>query len=363
MLDYILNGQGFGQVASTLMECEDVNLLRPWKGRDGRTYVSQMVRNEHGEFQRKAVLASNLVENTSGIYAALRKDDWIALDEAVISAAKPRLRLIGDLRSQGLQYVLPNGFGKTMLQYETISDITPAEISMDPNHETRADRPVFDITNLPLPVIHKDFYFHTRQLAASRNGGTPLDTSTAELAARRVSEMAEQLALGSLGTYKYGGAYVYGLTNYPQRMTKVLSDPEHYEWSPEVLLNEVMEMKEQSQNAYHYGPWVLYVSSGWDKYLDGDYSAQKGDNTLRDRILKLDGITAIRNLDYLTGKQMLLVQASSDVIRIVIGMDMTTVQWQPTPFRVNFKVLCIMVPQLKHDINGRTGIVHGAVAE
>ena len=97
--------------------------------------------------------------------------------------------------------------------------------------------------------------------------------------------------------------------------------------------------------------------------LDGDYSEAKGDNTLRDRIKKIDGIQDVRTLDYLTGYTLLLIQMTSDVIREVVGMDFTTVQWESQGgMQVNFKVMCIMVPQLRADYNGNTGIVHGTAA-
>lgn len=361
MLDFILNGQAHGQggVASALLDNEmDPYVLRPYRGRDGRAYIVQNVQDKK---TGKVGPRSILVQNT-GITAALRKEDWVHLDGAIIKAAKPRLRFVGDLRSAGLTYTIPNGFGKTVLQHESMSDITDAEIAMDPYKETQADRPVFDLTNLPLPIIHKDFWFTTRQIAVSRSGGSPLDTTTAELAARRVAEMAEKLALGVAGSYKYGGGYVYGLTNFPQNMSKSMTLPTDADWAPSVTLDEVLAMKEQSQLAYHYGPWTIYNSPQWDKYLDGDYSAAKGQNTLRQRIKMVDGIGDVRTLDYLTGYKMIMVQQTSDVIREVIGMDMMTVQWEPTPFRVNFKVLCIMVPQLRADINGRNGIVVGTAA-
>jgi len=360
MLDFILNGQGQGSVANALLDHDfDTDVLRPWRGEDGRNYILQNVFNPETRKREDKVIC---VQNT-GITAALRKDDWVHLDAAIIKVAKPRLRFVSAVRGAGLNYVIPNGFGKTVLQHETQTDINEASITMNPEAETPNDRPVFDLTNLPLPIIHKDFSFNTRQLAASRNGGSPLDTTTAELASRRVSEAVEKLHLGTFSSgYKYGGGYVYGLTTFPSRMTKTLTSPASPGWTPDVLLDELLAMKEQSQLAYHYGPWMLFNSTSWDKYLDADYSAAKGDNTLRKRILMVDGFQGMQTLDYLPTGTICLVQMSSDIIRTVVGMEMTTVQWEPTPFKVNFKVLCILVPQYRADSNGNTGIVHGLVA-
>ncbi len=352
-MDFILNGQANGNVASTLMASGfNVNALRPYIGRDGRSYITV---NQDGK---------NVAAPLTNAVATLRKDEWKILDDAVVAAAKPRLRLVADLRSRGLVYNIPNGMAKTVLETETQSDITEAVISMDGLRQSAADRPVYELSNLPLPIIHKDFFYSARQVMASRNGGSPLDTTTAELAARRVAETAEQLALGTLDTYTFGGGTIYGIANFTSRMLKTLTNPAtDTSWTPGQTVKEVLEMKAQAQAAYHYGPYMLYCSPDWDVYMDDDYSSLKGDATLRDRIKKIEGIEGVQTLDYLTGYQLILVQMTSDVIREVIGMDVTTVQWETQGgMQLNFKVMAILVPQIRADQNTKTGIVHGTAA-
>jgi uncharacterized linocin/CFP29 family protein len=252
--------------------------------------------------------------------------------------------------------------GKTVLETETQSDISDAEISMDGLRKSQGDRPEFELTNLPLPIIHKDFHFSARQVMASRNGGSPLDTTTAELAGRKVAETAEKLLIGSLDSYTYGGGTIYGLTNYTNSLTKTITSPATSGWTGATLVEEILEMRLQSQNAYHYGPWMVYTAPNWDVYLDDDYSSAKGDNTLRERLQKIQGIQDVRTLDYMSNYDIVMVQMTSDVIREVIGMDITTVQWETQGgMQLNFKVMGIMVPQIRADQNGNTGIVYASV--
>jgi len=353
-MDFILNGQANGSVASALMQVGmDVNALRPYIGNDGRSYITM---NQGGKPQAVPVMNST---------ATLRKDDWILLDKAVVKAAQPRLKLVADLRAAGLTYNIPNGMAKTVLETETQSDISDATVSMDGLRESTADRPVFELSNLPLPIIHKDFDFSARQVMVSRNGGSPLDTTSAELAGRKVAEVTEKLALGTYGTYAFGGGNIYGLTNFGSRLTKTMTAPTAGGWTPATTVADVLAMRLQAQQAYHYGPYMLYTSSPWDAYLDADYSTSKGDNTLRDRLRKIEGIQDVRTLDYLSTSAyiMILVQMTSDVIREVIGMDITTVQWETKGgMQLNFKVMAILVPHLRADQNGHTGIVHGTTA-
>jgi len=345
-----MNGQAQGAVATTLLNNGfDVAALRPWVGKDGRHYIS---RNQAGKL---------IAVPTQNATATLRKEEWKILDDAILIAAKERLRVVADLRGRGLVYNIPNGMGKTVLESESMGDITGATISMDPARSSEGDRPEFDIVNLPLPVIHKDFYFNARQVATSRNSGASIDTTMAQLAARRVAEEAEKLTLGVLPTFSYGGGTVYGLTNFPSRVTSVdLTAPTETGWTPQATIQELLAMRQASEENHHYGPWVLYTSPAWDQYMDDDYSTLKGDITLRQRIGAISNIGAVTTLDYLTGFQMILLQMTSDVIRMVIGMDITTLQWETLGgMRLNFKVMAIMVPQLRADFNGQTGIVHG----
>tara|TARA_R110000751_G_scaffold152635_1_gene257754 strand:- start:7415 stop:8470 length:1056 start_codon:yes stop_codon:yes gene_type:complete len=351
-----MNGQGHGDVASVLMANNfDPNSLRPYIGHDGRSYITQ---NSGQSDAGGNPTYNQLVTNAP---ATLRKDDWIQLDTAILKAAKPRLNAVGDLRAAGLQLTIPNGMGKTVLEHETQSDITAATISMDGIRKSDGDRPQFNLQSLPLPIIHKDFSFSARQVMASRNGGSPLDTTTAELAGRRVAEEAEKLLLGESATYSYGGGSVYGYTNFPQRLTKTITAPTTSNHPTTVA--EVLAMRKQSTDNNYFGPWALYYSPAWYGMMDEDYTATVNQPwTLRSRLQQIEGITAVRPADYLTGTTILLVQQTPDVARMVVGMDITTVQWETNGgMELNFKVMAIMVPQLRSDYNSATGIVHGSV--
>ena len=351
-MDYVLNGKAHGSVANILMKNNfDANCLRPYIGKDGREYITQ---NRNGK------LVAVPIANAT---ATLRKDEWIELDGVVVKAAKERLKAVADLRGAGLTYSIPNGMGKTILETETQSDINDADVSMDGLRQGANDRPLYELTSLPLPIIHKDFSFSARQIATSRNGNSPLDMTMADLAARKVAETAEKLLIGSYGTYAFGGGTIYGYTNFPNRLTQVITAPTAGGWTGSTIVTEVLAMRQSSVNAYHYGPWRLYFGTSWLQYLDEDYSSAKGDNTVRERLEAIDGITSVSTLDYLTGYQVLLVQQTTDVVREVIGMDVTTLQWETNGGMLqNFKVMAILVPQIRADQNSNTGIVHGNTA-
>jgi len=346
-----MNGVANGDVASKLMEGGfNVNCLRPYIGKNGKSYITTI--NAAGK------LVSTQVANAT---ATLRKDDWKILDDAIVKAAMPRLKAVADVRGAGLTYTIPNGMGKTVLETETQGDANDATVSMDGLREGADDRPTFEINNLPLPIIHKDFSFSARQLQTSRNGGSPLDTTMAESAGRKVAEMAEKILIGESTGTTYGGGTVYGYTNFPDRSIRTVTAPTASGWTGATFLADLLAMREQAKTDYHYGPYMVYLSSAWDQYIDDDYKAAS-DKTIRTRAKEIDGITDIRTLDYLSDTQIIMVQMTSDVVREVIGMDFTTLQWETNGgMKVNFKVMAIMVPQIRSDQNDRCGIVHGSV--
>jgi uncharacterized linocin/CFP29 family protein len=344
---------GFGDAADRLLRNSfDSGVLRPWLGQDGRSYITKMVYNAKGVLVPRA-----FVTNAP---ATLTKDAWIILDTAIVRAARDRLRLVADIRGGGLQFILPNGMGHTMLQYQTLGDITPATISMDPIRRSEADQPMVDFANLPLPIVHKDFDFSARQIAVGKQSNVPLDTTTAEMAARKVAEQVEKLTIGT-DSFSWGGATVWGLINFPNRITKI-DMPVPDGTNGQAVVNAILSLRQSLINARHLGPYVLYVNTQWAQFLDGDFSTTKGDQTLRQRILAIEDITAIRTLDFLptTQWQCALLEMSTETTRMVVGMEIQTVQWESMGgLMKHFKVMCLQVPQFRADTAGNTGIAHG----
>jgi uncharacterized linocin/CFP29 family protein len=353
-MDYVLNGQAFGGVAQTLLANGfDIAALRPYIGKDGRSYITRNQKQNDGTIKPCASLTRN--------DATLLRYEWKQIDTAVMRAARLRLRVVADLRQRGLVYTIPNGMGKTVLESARVGFITPATVSMDPARKSEGDAPDFDFINLPLPVIHKDFYFTARQLEVSRNGSMPLDTTMIEMAGRVVAEEAEKLVIGSsaFNGFSYGGGTIYGYTTFPERETVTMTSPVHTSWTPALFIAQVLAMRQKLVENKRLGPYVLYVSPSWGQYFDIDYNSF-GQRTLRERLSAVGDIQAVLTADYLEGYQAILVEMTPEVVREVIGMDITTLQWATNGgMTLNFKVMAIMVPQFRADKEGNVGIAHG----
>jgi|HubBroStandDraft_2_1064218.scaffolds.fasta_scaffold04681_2 hypothetical protein len=381
------------------------DLYRPFIDNDGRRKVwfnRGRTTNEKGQqvpIKEKTPL--EMMMNQYGIYlpvwntTMLRKEEWIELDKRVVKAARYRLRLWSDLMA-AVPYGGFNGMSKSMLEWENMSDPGEAVVDMDGLTPGRTDAPQFGGQGLPLPITHCDFWFSSRKLAESRNSNTPLDSTMGEAAGRRVAETVEKTAIGVATGIQWGGlntaltytnaSAVYGLTNFPQRLTYTsITAPTTGGWSPATTLSQVLYCINLLKLNKFFGPFMVYTSNDWDPYLDNDYyyaltsGAVAPTKSLRTRLKENPDIIDVRRLDFLFGSQpsltsgnqqaatvdavlkpfrFLFVQMTSEVIEAVNGMDLTTLQWESVGgMRLNFKAFCIQVPRLKSDQYGNCGIL------
>lgn len=353
-IDFIDNGVAHGDMATKLMAHDmDFGVMRPFIGDDGNCYytVNQGTKKEK-------TLKTNAV-------ATLRYDEWKLIDETVIGIGKAGLKLWGDLMSAGLKFNVPNGMGVSVIQWQTMTDVTRAQVSWDGLRRGDRDRPTFATEYMPLPIIHKDGGFTLRDVMTARRAGTAIDTATIEMAAERCVEEVERFVAGTNAVYTNAGGSIYGYLNYPSRLTYTMTSPTSGGWTPRIFLQEVLAMKKLGYDAYQRGPWKFYVSSDWDEYLDDDYSNEYGGKTLRQRVADIDGVAAPITADYLTntsGYVSLMVQMKKQVVEGVMAMPLTTVRWtEQGGYDTAYKVACMMFPRLRKDANSNTGIIHGSV--
>lgn len=398
--DFIINRSGnlelHGEVAQALQGLGpvrfDPGLMRPYRRKDGQICVNvdtgrrkdTIVTNMFGDKEVRRVpvreeytvnsLRQQGVDITTNA-TTLRKEEWIMLDRTVLTVARKELRAWGDLEAAS-PYGGFDGMSKTILEHETMSDPGQAVVDMDGLTDATTDRPKWQLEGLPLPITHSDFNYGSRELAVSRNSGTPLSDHSAEAASRRVAESVEKTTIGVTTGITYGGgsstptygraSTVFGYTNFTNRVTRTTNTVPTGN-NPEVTVADVLAMRQSLYNVNHKGPYMLYHSTDWDLYLDNDYARLGGNNasmTLRNRLRSIEGIQDVRRLDYLTNTfTLLLVEMDKRTAQAVNGLPITTIQWPSKGgFQQNFKVLCIQVPRLRADFLGQCGICHGTTA-
>lgn len=331
----------------------DSNYMRPFIAKDGNAYVMVHTGGDKDDIKN---YRRELVNN-----ATLRYDEWRTLDQKVIKIAEQRLVGFEDLRRNGLTMPLGNAMGTTVLTWNEMSDAMEATISMDPVRRGKNDRPDFGTNHIPIPVIHADYQISERVLIESRNKGTGLDTLSAERAARRVSEKMEDMLFGENSILTYGGGTIQTYFSHPDRNIISLGNAwDDTSKTPDQIIADVLAMKQASLNDKYYGPWMLYIPTGYDTVMDDDYKSTSAgmSQTIRERILKINGIQDVKVVDRMPANKVLLVTMQSDVVDLIDGMPIQNVQWDTEGgFIHNFKVMAIQVPRVKSDYNGASGIV------
>ncbi len=290
--------------------------------------------------------------------ATLRKDEWKQIDEAITKAARQRLVGIQDLRNAGLTYQIGNGLGTTVLEYEKVSDMNEAEINMDAITKADKDRADFSIGYLPLPITSKDFSINIRALEASRKRGQTLDVTQGELAARKVAEKNEETLFTGAGTYAYGGGTLYGYKDYPNANSVTLDA----HWndsgaSGTTMLADTLSMKQALIDDRMFGPYGMYIPTNFETAIEDDFKSTS-DKSIRQRLLEVEGLQFIKTADFLTDDYIIFLQLTSDVVRLVEGMDIRTVEWSSEGGMIfHYKVMSILVPQIRDDYSNRCGVV------
>lgn len=315
--------------------------------------------------ERLAKGAQSGVMNTSALRTldTLRHEEWKYFDDALVEEALIRLVGVQDLLGAGLTRTVSNALGKMVYAYEKLTFMDEAEVSLGGLSKTNNDVQEFSFNQLPLPIIHKDYFLNLRMLTASREKGEPIDTIQARTAGRVVAEKAEKLLFQ--GGPTYFGSPIYGYTTFPSRKTSGFDTSKNWgdlTKTGSSYIKDVMTALAllQSTTNRMYGPYWIYVPADAGVAIENDYNPGTANTqTIRARIEAVKAIKGIRVADQLPTGNVVFVQATLDVAAWVQGDSLQNVQWEAQGgFMINFKAWMIGVPLLRSDPQGRCGICH-----
>ena len=368
-------------------------LRRPFVDEHGRARVlhtdlkGRFTTNESKGGEKKPVMQAYLINDLCNYgypvpllanAATLRKEEWIQLDRTVVPSARERLRVAADLEA-ACPYGGFNAIGKATLEYQAMSDPGRAVVDMDLLTDATTDTPLFLLRSVPLPWTHSDFGYSDRELQISRSGGTGLDLTMGEISGRRVGESVDDQTHGIVTGIQYGtqtagagthnlNSQIFGYVNYTNRNTKT-NNTIPTGSNASTIFSEILAAIETLQADRYYGPYVMYHSTEYSRYMNDVFSVSGGNHpgeTLRSMLMKIPDIRDVRRVDRWDstyGFQYVLVQMTPDVCQMVTGVDITTYQWQEKGgLALRFKVGCIKVPRMKSDYSGRCGFLHGTTS-
>jgi uncharacterized linocin/CFP29 family protein len=301
------------------------------------------------------------VGNGLTVNGTLLEDEWKLFDRTVQQVSREKLVAVTDLIRRGLVMDLPNALGVMSIEWEQVKgDLLDAEVTMSGLSEAQKDRMEFETLNMPIPLFHKEFFYNLRHLAAARRNGRQPDQEHAQIATRKIAERIEGTLFNGLTV---GGSTIYGLLTHPLRKTYVIPVSWLTATGEQVVADIIAMLDVATRNPNNMeGPFILYVPTLVAARWGADYKANS-DKTILQRIKEIPGISDILMTNRLSGSNILLVQATSDVVQMINGIQPTMVEWESHGgFQHNFKIIAIMLPRVRSNGWAQSGIVHAAPA-
>ncbi len=293
--------------------------------------------------------------------ATLRDDDWKRFDAELLEISRQRLTLVNDLRSAGLTMDL-GGLGTTLSVIELSTDQIEANVSMDGATKGNKDIHEFEQIAFPVPIFHREFTIGFRQLLASRSGlGPALDTSNISMATRRVTDRIEDMIVNGVPEIKVGGSEIFGYATHPTVVSNAVTITDWATIGGAAIIAEVLQLLQAQYDQNRFGPFTLYVPKNFWAAIQDDFSTEKGDNTIMERILAFSDINAVRPADSLADSKVVLVQMTRDTVDLGVAQDIVNVEMNTPRATENsmFKVFGSMVIRVKEDADNTVGIILG----
>ncbi len=315
-----------------------------------------------GELIASGDVAMRLLQNDFNVgalrtNAVLRRDEWKQFDDALIAVARQRMPLVAMLVEAGLTFPIENGLGTTILEWEDVSDMEPADVSMAGVTRGEQDTLQYSSKSMPLPIIHKDFTLNIRKLMASRKLGQSLDTAQAAMAGRLVAEKTEAMVIEGHAT-RVGSSVIYGIDTVLNSSAVTMTNLWDTTTTGAEYVVDILASLAALHGDYMYGPYVLVVNETTHLRLQNDYDVAGASHmTIMARLQLIEGISRIIPSINVPANHAYLVQLTNDVIDEVIGLQPTTVQWETQGgMQMHFKVMSIMIPRLRWTQTLQSGI-------
>lgn len=287
-------------------------------------------------------------------HATLLREQWRDLDTMLLGVADRYMAGVSDLRDRGLTHTV-GSIGFAASQYNTVGEMEPAMVDMDPSASGSNQRLAVSPHLVPLPFVFEDYHFNAAELAASQQLGMSLDTTHAEEAMRKVMEGFETILFNGTTVGTYQANQVYGYRTHPQRKTGSATS-----WgTPTNIYPTVLAMFTDMLAMRRQGPYVMYMNiAQW-----GEMHAEKGVdanwNYLRWVSESFPSIVAFKPTFAVPEGELLLVEMTSRTVDLAVKMEPGNIPWEEMGgLAEHVRVMGSLTPRIKVDGENLTGVVH-----
>lgn len=309
----------------------------------------------------------------------LPKNSEEMIDGAIARVGRTRLTVASLLIDRGLTLPLPEWMGVPVLTTHLQSDGGSARRGQTLAN-ARGENFKLDLTTISIPtyITWANWTMDARLAANAQRVGYPIDPAHVEAATRRVNEYIEESVINGVkeadGTYtKFYNVATYGLVNAPNANTMTFENNRAWDAAAKTgpgIVADIKSMIRTLVDNLKYGPYIALVPPDYWDVLSNDYVANYP-KTIYQRLLEISpavGASQVGNLtivqaDYLPADTVVMFQATSDVIELVVGQLPTNASWEAEPGNpmsdIANIVWSVVVPRVKYDYNLNSGIVIG----
>ncbi len=256
-------------------------------------------------------------------------EQWDAIDGAVVAVAR---RLLVGRRL--LPIYGPLGPGLQAIQHDLFSGRTAGAIDMigeaDCDEVLSTER-----SYLPLPILHKDFMLHWRDLEEATQYNTPIDTGAAAAAAASCARMEDELIFNGRSDLGYPG-----LTNAPGTCSSPMAD-----WvNMGQAFRDVVAGVEQLSSRGFSGPYAVAVSP---RQLVAMNRMFENSGVLEiDQVRKI-ATTGVFVTPVLPEPSAVVIAPGPENLDLVMGLDMTAAYLEASKMNHHFRVLETLALRIK----------------
>ena len=314
---------------------------------------------------RAKMWANHLIDNKDGIVVnntsgTLHYDDHKRMLDDVVEARKympTGFRTLSAVPGISVAASLTD----MLVGYQDMNEFT-AKTSMNGSNR-QSNQSDYRYNWVPQPIYHCDFEIPWRQggfAYKSADGAT-------EAAMQVELERDKTLFLGNdqiIVNVNGVDAQLFGLTNAPGvlQLAGAISD-----WAvtanidaivPEFIANTLKPMYATKKAAQVPNSLIVFVANDIYMNLENDYSTQKGDRTVMQRMQAIASVRDVMPCQWLADGEVVVVEALPMSIRIPQAVDTTVMPWQRVEEMENLKFTCMAAStlQVRKDRNDATGV-------
>lgn len=316
--------------------------------------AQQMVNGRSNAWRE--ILSTNAAGDVINNAGTVHYDDYKDLTTDVIKSREFMNVGTQDLIAAGLTQ--QSSINKTIVQYQTMNTFD-AKVSMNGSNREE-NQTNYEINWIPQPIYHTDFFIPWREEGFSYKESDGIMESV-----YRVNEKQDQvLFLGAdLGVRVSGQlAPLYGYTNHPDTITATISN-----WALEANIDAITPEAVKLVGELFVGGRVMetnsvmmYVATDIWSNLQNDYSSQKGDRTVLERIRAIAEIAEVKPQKDIPAGGVTLVEMRPRTVQLSVAQSPIAVPWVKSHALENgrFTVYSSMVAKIKADRTGKAGVLY-----